>query len=42
MVVSVDEREHVEDSEGVVESAAGHWFAGSDRDIENLQTYHKS
>ena len=42
MIISIDEREHVEDSEGVVESAAGHWFAGSNRDIEDLQTYQMS
>lgn len=39
MIVSVDERKHIEDSEGVVESAAGYWLAGSNWNIEDLEAY---
>lgn len=37
MVISVDERKHIQDSERVVESATSDWLAGSDGDVEDLE-----
>ena len=39
MIVPVDERKHVENSEGVVESTTGHWLTCSNRNVEDLEAY---
>jgi hypothetical protein len=39
MVISVDESEHVEYPEGIVESATSDWLAGLNWNIEDLEAY---
>lgn len=39
VIVPIDECKHVQGSESVVESAAGHWFAGSNGDIKDFEAY---